>query len=117
VKPTKDSPSLPGPSQWTQKAPENSPVQKVRDMRDSKQIDDNELKSIFEFLQKEFPLDWLLRLEILELINGKLKVLSDQISQELDQLKSHSDEYSYLISNGLRLLGKDINSYFNQVAA
>lgn len=115
-------PTYPPKSQSRIKRREYSPkekqlhgcYQKVRNQRESGKVLAGELKEIHDFLQKEFPRDWLLRLEILELIHsdGAFKPLTDALMQELDQLKSHSEEYEYLITNGLRLLGKDIKVNF-----
>jgi len=84
----------------------HSCYQRVRNMRESQTIKVDELQSIFQFLQTEFPKDWLLRLEILELSKSRdeLKDLAKTVSSELEQIKSRSQDFDYLISSGLRVL-------------
>lgn len=59
------------------------------------------LEEIFESLKKEFPKDWLLALEILELTNDT-RVLDYLIS-----LKERRPEVAHLIDDGLLLLEKN----------
>lgn len=59
------------------------------------------LEEIFESLKKEFPKDWLLTLEILELTNDT-RVLDYLIS-----LKERRPEVAHLIDDGLLLLEKN----------
>jgi len=68
--------------------------QEVKDMRDSGQIDENRLLQIFTILKSDYPIDWLLSLEIYELIKD---------NQILNYLKSFSKNGT-LIEKGLKLL-------------
>ncbi len=61
------------------------------------------LKRVFDQVQKEYPLDWLLPLEIYELIAKENTVLSMRVANHLDAL-SLKNEFKKLISNGLQLI-------------
>lgn len=65
-----------------------------------------QLDTIWKLLQKEYASDWLLRLEIVELLlEHKLnKALSRQIINELQQMGRQMPELAGLITNGLKLL-------------
>lgn len=69
------------------------------------------LGSVVEKLDKKYSADWLLRLEILELLAAKnlvgepsAKGLKNKITQDLNQLASKSKVISTLVSRGLELL-------------
>jgi len=68
--------------------------QEVKDMRDSGQIDENRLLAIFTILKSDYSNDWLLSLEIYELLKD------DYV---LKYLKSFTKNAS-LIEKGLKLL-------------
>jgi phenylalanine-4-hydroxylase len=80
--------------------------QSIRDMRTNNRCDVDRLQSIYEYVCACFTDDWLIRLELLELL--KLKNLSHDLQtilmQDLDSLKQQSSEYQLLISRGLALL-------------
>ena len=76
----------------------------VRDMRDNK-LQAERLKEVDVRLESEFPNDWLLPTEILELtkankINGGYE---EKITNRLLQLKEKRPELSKLIDNGINL--------------
>ncbi len=75
--------------------------QKVRQMRETKS-NLSELESIYEQLNKNYPQDWLLRYEILEL-NPDFKHAT-QIKVQLAQISKTSTAVAQLISRGLELL-------------
>jgi phenylalanine-4-hydroxylase len=76
-------------------------VRMIRENKDSK----SELKAVFEKLQKNHANDWLLSVEIAELLKDSNE---DQLLQEvlvyLDQLKVKRAEVAHLISGGLDLI-------------
>ncbi len=74
-----------------------------------------ELLSVLEDLEARHPADWLLRLELVELMgwNEVLPSARDRILAQLDGLKSHNNEYRDLITRGLQLL----DSKLRQAAA
>jgi len=81
----------------------------VRDMRDSGKSNIKTLNSIHSALQTDYPKNWLLRLEIIELLNttanGAGEGLRSALFNELNQLKDYSDVYKNVISAGIDLLG------------
>jgi phenylalanine-4-hydroxylase len=64
--------------------------------------DKNQLNSIFEILQNEFPKDWLLSIEILEITTDE--VLKNKVISHLENIKINRPEVIKLIENGLDLL-------------
>lgn len=66
--------------------------------------DKTQLNSIFETLQNEFPKDWLLSVEILEIATDN--DLKNNIITHLENLKINRSEVKHLIENGLDLLMK-----------
>ena len=80
--------------------------QQVRDMRDTNSIDSYRLSEISRDVSDNHPDEWLLHLEIAELVKD-LPEESDleKISYErLEELKGHSEEYRNLIRDGLGLI-------------
>jgi len=78
--------------------------QTVRSIRES---DDRKtsLEPIFEKLQKDHPNDWLLSVELIELLNARNETnLMQQVLLHLDNLKKQRPELKKLISNGLELI-------------
>ena len=76
----------------------------VRLMRKSKHIDDKTLQKIFGQLKKNYPNDWLLALEIYELIRP------DQMTDFRTEVKSYLEEFyrndsvKNLVQDGIRLI-------------
>lgn len=75
---------------------------KVRELRDSGELDEVELENIFKTLQAEFSNEWLLCLEIYELATHE--GLLEKVYKHLQLLKSGSKKVSLLINEGLALL-------------
>jgi phenylalanine-4-hydroxylase len=76
-------------------------VRMIRENKDSK----NELKSVFEKLQKNHSNDWLLTIEIAELLKeSNDEQLLQQVLVYLDQLKVKRPEVAHLIVGGLDLI-------------
>ena len=78
----------------------------VASMRNSKEVSISTLKSIFEKLKKNYPNDWLLPLEIYELVTTLNTELEKELLQYLNKLKE-KEEYKTLIKNGLLLIAKN----------
>lgn len=84
--------------------------QKVRDLRemhtDTKTISNNALSDIWEQVKTDYPNEWLLMLELLELLNSKVtnRVLADEILTKLNKLKETDTTITKLITDGLQLL-------------
>lgn len=78
----------------------------IRHMREAHKIDIDEFKKIQMFLQKEFPQNWLLRLEMFEIVRSQnhLKNFATTLKNELEDLKNNFSPYRQLIADGLRIL-------------
>ena len=74
--------------------------QQVRDLRDAKKVDIGILKTIFKIIQDDYENDWLLPLEIYELVYKKDAVFEEQVHAYLKSLT----KFQKLIENGLRLI-------------
>ncbi|MGO4770797.1 aromatic amino acid hydroxylase [Flavobacterium sp. W22_SRS_FK3] len=76
-------------------------VRSIRENKNSKA----ELKAVFEKLKNDHPSDWLLSVEITELIkNSNEKQLLQEVLVYLDQLKEKRPEVAHLIAGGLDLI-------------
>ncbi|OMQ09479.1 aromatic amino acid hydroxylase [[Flexibacter] sp. ATCC 35103] len=76
-------------------------VRMVRENKDSK----SELKSVFEKLKQNHPNDWLLSVEIAELLkDSNEEQLLQEVLVYLDQLKVKRPEVAHLIAGGLDLI-------------
>ncbi|AXT19142.1 aromatic amino acid hydroxylase [Flavobacteriaceae bacterium AU392] len=79
--------------------------QTVRNIRNSKNIEESEIKTIFNSLLKNHSEDWLLVTEIFELIQvTNFEGLKTEVSKHLENLKSNRPEISHLIDSGIALL-------------
>jgi phenylalanine-4-hydroxylase len=77
--------------------------QNVRNLREGKSTQIS-LEDIFEKVLQNHPKDWLLPVEILELIHHKDTNLASKIISHLETLKISRPEVAKLISNGLELI-------------
>lgn len=75
-------------------------VRMIRENKDSK----SELKSVFEKLKNNHTNDWLLSVEIAELLKDSDEKLLQEVLVYLDQLKEKRPEVAHLISGGLDLI-------------
>jgi phenylalanine-4-hydroxylase len=75
----------------------------VRKIRESNSSNQKELKNIFDLIVKEFPLDWLLPLEIYEISIENDYNFSEEVYQYLLKLQQ-SKSFQKLIENGLKLI-------------
>jgi phenylalanine-4-hydroxylase len=74
----------------------------VREIREGKS---NELiETIFLQLKTNYPKDWLLCVEIVEILKNTTTDLQQQVIAHLEQLKTDRPEISKLITNGLELI-------------
>lgn len=78
-----------------------STVRNIRNNKDSKSV----LQSVFEKLKTNHPNDWLLAVEITELLkDSDEKQLLQEVLDYLEQLKEKRPEVAHLISGGLDLI-------------
>ena len=80
--------------------------QQVRKLREKQQIDEQLLEAIYKEIQQNYQNEWLLLLEMYELLNEGNYALKDTIHQNLLVLKEQK-KFSKLITDGLRLLKKE----------
>jgi phenylalanine-4-hydroxylase len=86
----------------------------IRDRKGTAQsLDKSKLAEIFNQVRKHFPNDWLLALEIYELIllntpNGSLVEMRKEVAAYLSHLTTTRPEIGHLIKGGLSLLEKDL---------
>jgi phenylalanine-4-hydroxylase len=76
--------------------------QEVRDYRNNGP-ELKKLNSVFEKAMKEFPDEWLLQLEILELAKGK-NGFASEVEEHLLELRNKNQELSLLIENGFKVI-------------
>ncbi len=84
----------------------NDLYQDVRSLRESGSANllTEKLDDLFTRVSSEFPDDWLLPLEIYELMTGCHHGSSDSVLNHLNQLKTARPEVAHLIDNGLDLI-------------
>ena len=76
-------------------------VRSIRESNDTK----TSLEPIFRKLQNNHPNDWLLSIEIIELLNARNETnLMQEVLLHLENLKKQRPEIEKLISNGLELI-------------
>lgn len=85
-------------------APLNELYLKVRAIRESRAVDFVTLEKLESELERIAPQDWLLRLEILELVWGSGGAIKSKIQDKLGQLAASSPEHRELIERGLKVL-------------
>ena len=77
--------------------------QKVRDIRNNKKVNSKELDKIFFDVKTKFKNEWLILIEIYEIIHNSNSVLSNELYEYLIKL-SKKENCKDLITNGLRLI-------------
>ena len=78
--------------------------QTVRMIRESKDMTSS-LSPIFQKLKEEHPNDWLLCVEIVELLKDRAEPqLLQEVSNYLENLKQRRPEVAHLISGGIDLI-------------
>ncbi|HET8884861.1 MAG TPA: aromatic amino acid hydroxylase [Salinimicrobium sp.] len=76
--------------------------QSVRNIRDGKNTKFS-LDAAFDLVKKHHPKDWLLSVEIFELVHEKDPKLASEIKIYLEELKNRRPEVSHLIDGGVEL--------------
>ncbi len=75
----------------------------VRNIREGKSAKFS-LEAVFEIVEKDHPNDWLLPLEIYELIQDRDQKFASQIFDHLDTIKTNRSKVSHLIEGGLDII-------------
>jgi phenylalanine-4-hydroxylase len=75
----------------------------IRNLRENK-INSNKAFEIFKIVSNKYPKDWLLSLEIAEILHlQKSEKYFNEVLSHLNNLKINRPEVSHLITNGLEL--------------
>jgi len=91
--------------QFSEKEKElNSLYKEIREIRNSKEIDSEKLESTFKILKEKHSNDWLLPLEIYELVSENNSNFSENVLKHLLNLKKQRPKAAHLIEGGLELL-------------
>ncbi len=77
--------------------------QEVRNIRENNDLNNETISTIFNAVSHEYPNDWLLSLEIYELIYNQNSPLKERVLKHLENLASKK-EVTNLIRDGLKLL-------------
>lgn len=75
-------------------------VRNIRQGKDTK----FSLDAAFDLVKKYHPRDWLLSVEIFELVSGKDEKLAAQVLEHLEDVKKRRPEVAHLIDNGVELI-------------
>ena len=76
---------------------------KIKSIRNSKKLDISKIESIYKNIKLNYPYEWLLLLEIYELVFTENLNLKEKVMISLNGLKK-DEKYKNLITNGLKLL-------------
>jgi len=82
----------------------NTLYKEVRTIRNSEEIDATKLQQVFKTLKQNHQTDWLLPLEIYELIEQTDSGFSEEVLRHLLNLKQQRPKVAHLIEGGLALL-------------
>ena len=80
--------------------------QQVRELRENQQTDVQLLNTMYKEIQQSYKNEWLLLLEMYELLSEDDSVLKTTIYQNLVALKEQ-EKFSKLITDGLNLISKN----------
>lgn len=78
---------------------------KVRNLRSQKSLDYKVIKVVFREVQRNYPHEWLILLELYELVYNKDITLATEVYSQLIKLKKNKD-LDQLICDGLDLIKK-----------
>lgn len=84
----------------------NALYQAVREFRNEKSYRNEDISKILKKLKTDHPSDWLLPLELYEIIANKDGTLSEEVLEHLNYLKTKRPNIAHLIDNGLELIKK-----------
>ena len=77
----------------------------VREMRESNAVNEQKAETIYASLLNNHTEDWLLTLELLELVSGTQNLnLKEQLTDRLNELKNNRTDITHLIESGISLL-------------
>jgi phenylalanine-4-hydroxylase len=77
--------------------------QQVRTMRENHSIQEGKIAEIFTLLKSEYPLEWLLNVELFELAYASKFLLHHEIKEYLNQMAAQRKDIAHLIEDGIYL--------------
>lgn len=83
----------------------HSLYQSVKNIREGKNTKFS-LEATFDILEKDHPDDWLLPLEIYELVYDKNSIFASLVLNHLENLKTKRPKIKHLINSGLKIVDK-----------
>lgn len=86
----------------------NELYKEVRAIRNSEEIDATKLQNIFKIAKENHQTDWLLPLEIYELVAQTKTDFSEEVLKHLLKLREQRPKVSHLIKGGLGLIANNI---------
>ncbi len=88
----------------------NELYQGIRSLRHRKIPDFDQMTHLFNSLEKEFPTDWLTRVEIVELTYGfdETKFLRKNVLESLERIKKEKSETIMMIDDGLAIARQNL---------
>ena len=81
----------------------HSLYQSVKNIREGKNTKFS-LEATFEILEKEYSNDWLLPLEIYELVYDRNPTFASQVLNHLENIKSKRNKVKHLIESGIKII-------------
>src|SRR5690606_36808788 len=91
----------------------NSLYKEVRKLRNFEEIDATKFQNIFKILKENHFSDWLLPLEIYELVAQTKTDFSEEVLKHLLNLREQKPKVAHLIEGGLALLETHTNEIIN----
>jgi len=82
----------------------NKLYSQIRNYRDDASENEDFLKGIFNIITENYPKDWLLSLEIYELVKKSNTEFSEKVFNYLSDLQHRKPKIAHLIQSGLQLL-------------
>jgi phenylalanine-4-hydroxylase len=82
----------------------NKLYSQVRTYRESNSQNEDFLSGIFQIIKNKYPEDWLLSLEIYELVAASNSELSQKVYNYLNDLQKRNTKIAHLIKTGLQLI-------------
>jgi phenylalanine-4-hydroxylase len=83
--------------------------QQVREIRE-KQSGFEAVPQIWNQLKQDYPDEWLLAIELLELARQENMIIQQEIVEFLEKIQNRIPEFTTRISNGLKLVGSNITN-------
>ncbi len=84
----------------------NEMYQQVREMREKGRIDEEKLEIIYHALVENYPEDWLLKLEMMEILRSYDRPWVNEMMTELIYFSTQPMDYAMCLKRGLELINR-----------